>query len=696
MTPLRWLYRHVLISVPVGVGLLVLIAAYITIGSGFAGVRESLEMDELLFFNWWPFKVLVVALIINLIAVTIARIPLTPPRYGVWCIHLGIILLLISLSAYYRLKVEGIVPLIKGQTSTIFYDRWDRALYVQTPFSVNQGIVLTDLPRFKPYDDAFGNADYLEQPTLKNLEPEIASLHPETKAVQVATLAEAIGAKDPITLDVIGYYPYGETERWVVDPASQKTGLKLSAGQGEPVWIVASEQGETLIPVADNAVVEHRHLPTAADIDMASTAAKRLHKLSLQVGEIKEEVFVEPGETYEIGQTGYSVKIEGFTPQFTLSSGDAKADALTTLITHKAADGSTKTFRRMVLSERDIQTDFELGVEGAGPFGKRLREGVLDDKIRLAYEFKDPTKILPTMESVTVKYILFTAENTPGITMVRVSSRESSSINKGEKSVDLKIVSPPGMFDDPNAPRRSMTLNVQREDHLKRSNTVRVVPVEKRNNDIARAGAAQVVRVRIRSGDWEQIVAVPFDQFVLHNRNWQTPRIQVPGAQHTFQIMLGNQRRILPVAVRLDDFEAVPYAGGDVSLASTMREFKSHITFLDQAKGVEEKSSAGLNHPAFFSRSAGGFMAPSESWVFSQASWNPENLDWTALQVGNRPFVRNMTFACVLIFGGLLYAFYLKPIIIRQMKARALRDAQHRQKPKRVDPNESQELAQPV
>jgi hypothetical protein len=35
-----------------------------------------------------------------------------------------------------------------------------------------------------------------------------------------------------------------------------------------------------------------------------------------------------------------------------------------------------------------------------------------------------------------------------------------------------------------------------------------------------------------------------------------------------------------------------------------------------------------------------------------------------------------MTTGCAMIFVGLMYAFYLKPIIIRRMKARAIAAAQ--------------------
>jgi dihydroorotase len=40
-----------------------------------------------------------------------------------------------------------------------------------------------------------------------------------------------------------------------------------------------------------------------------------------------------------------------------------------------------------------------------------------------------------------------------------------------------------------------------------------------------------------------------------------------------------------------------------------------------------------------------------------------------------------MVSGCIMIFGGLLYAFYAKPIIIRRMKQRALEAAAARARP---------------
>lgn len=692
MPVLRWLYRHILNSVPLGIALLVLIGLYISIGSGVTGLREWLEMDELLFFNWWPFKLLIVALVVNLTIVTVSRIPLTPPRYGVWMIHLGIILLCVSLGAHYRLKVEGMVPLIKGQTATSFYDRWERALYVRTPKSVD-AVRLDGLPRFGLFDEQSARTSMLDRPALKGIEPRVQVWDQSVGQSQAMSLAQAIGAANPVRLDVVGYYPYARPAGWTVGPESNSAGLKITGPAGEAAWIVAGDASDSGIPLGERVYIEHRHMPTAADVQMAAAAAKLVHKLKVRVGPTQQDLSVEPGQTYEVGD--YSLAIEAFQPQFPLSTGDGAADALTLQVTRKNADGSKATYRRMVLAGRDekgdAQTDFELGADGAGPFGKRKRDGLLDANLTLSYVYSDPTKLLPSMSQITAKYILFTAVDTPGITMLRVSPFQPNVVmTSADPKVDLHVDAPASMFEaGTNQP--VATLNVERVDHVKRSDAVVVVPKADRDREAAESGLRQMVRVKVSSGDWSQIVAVTFDPYALLN-GVRGQSIQVPGARESFQLMLGKVMRPLPVAVRLEGFEAKPYAGAEAASNSFMRDFKSNLTFFDfETKDAATSASASLNEPAFFSRSR-GLLTPGESWVFSQAGWNPDNPDFTAIQVGNRPFAKNMMLACVMIFGGLLYAFYLKPIIIRRMKANALRSAAQRKMLQGNQSHEPQEL----
>jgi hypothetical protein len=93
-----------------------------------------------------------------------------------------------------------------------------------------------------------------------------------------------------------------------------------------------------------------------------------------------------------------------------------------------------------------------------------------------------------------------------------------------------------------------------------------------------------------------------------------------------------------------------------------MRDFRSTLIVQDPRTGADYTAVAHMNNPVYF---GGG------SWLFFQAQFDPEQR-YTVLGVGNRPGVRMMITGFAMIVIGLMYAFYLKPVIIRRMKQGAL------------------------
>jgi len=59
-------------------------------------------------------------------------------------------------------------------------------------------------------------------------------------------------------------------------------------------------------------------------------------------------------------------------------------------------------------------------------------------------------------------------------------------------------------------------------------------------------------------------------------------------------------------------------------------------------------------------------------WLFFQSAWDPDQQKFSIIGVGTRPAVNVMLCGCVMIFAGLMYAFWIKPVIIANMKAAAL------------------------
>ncbi len=74
---------------------------------------RGFEMTEFEWFNWWPFTTLIALICINIVVVTIRKIPFKPINYGVWMIHTGNIILALGSVWYFSAKIEGQAPVLR-------------------------------------------------------------------------------------------------------------------------------------------------------------------------------------------------------------------------------------------------------------------------------------------------------------------------------------------------------------------------------------------------------------------------------------------------------------------------------------------------------------------------------------------------------------------------------------------------------
>jgi len=100
----------------------------------------------------------------------------------------------------------------------------------------------------------------------------------------------------------------------------------------------------------------------------------------------------------------------------------------------------------------------------------------------------------------------------------------------------------------------------------------------------------------------------------------------------------------LPFTVELEDF-VVERDEGSMNVAG----WTSKVIFRDDVRGLTQRASIWMNHPAWF-----------EGFKFSQASWNPNDLKYTVLQVKKDPmWVTYVTWTgAVLIVGGIALMFW--------------------------------------
>jgi len=327
----------------------------------------------------------------------------------------------------------------------------------------------------------------------------------------------------------------------------------------------------------------------------------------------------------------------------------------------------------MVLEGKDVQTDFKLDEPGAPPMGKR-QKAPLDTVLSLAYAFNDLYALLP--RNAPEKHVLLTTDD-GGLIDLKTSFTKPTTWTRLENARgEIQIASEhdhaPGELLADAEHASVITVLVERKEHIRRSDSIIEIPKEKRERNAGATGVYQVLRLRLESGAWKQDVAVPFVQFADEPIEWSGPIIRIPGSSGTIQMTLGHTRRGLPAEITLDRFETVPYPGATGGQA-IMRDFKSHLSIKDLTTDVAVQGVAHMNHPVYY---PDHFLG--RQWLFYQAQWDPEGQRFSVLGVGNRPGVWLMIAGCVMILIGLLYAFYLKPVIIRRMKRKAIEAARAR------------------
>jgi len=661
-TFLQTLFRRTLCSVYFGIFLMVLVAAYIAVGSGCAAVREYFEMNELQFFQAWPLKVLMLLLVLNLATVTWRRIPFTPPRYGVWCIHSGIIVLIAGMSIYYHSKVEGATLIPLKTTAKYFYDNSERALYARLAGSDDVLVhPLPSLPRFGAYDPRLGNDRRLRARDLRSIGDFVAidanrvNERPESldRALDVA------GAR----IDVVAYYPYAEIlTSFADDPSSSERGIQLTwddpSGGRREGWLVADEpRFESRI--IGGAEFEHRDFGASGDENLPKQLADaaRVHHLHVLLSGKSLDLTAEVGKTCAVADAGCTLTLERYFPSWSMFGSGKPVRALSLLVTEKADDG-VRAFRRMVLEGEDVQTDFKLAPPGAGagPMGERQKEPI-DPALHIDYRLDDPLSLMP--QESAAKHTLITA----GSRLFDIATQTDApaqirEIANGAGTIELALAA------TQDTPAQQISVSVERHDHLASFDSVIPTPPAKRDRNDDEAGRKQVAVVRVTAGNWSRDVALPFGQWPLAPVNqWDGPSISIPGARAPLQLQLGNACAPLPASLTLDRFDLVHYPGGHDGMSSVFRDFKSTLLVEDPSTGIKDIAVAHLNSPVYFK---GG------NWLFFQQSWDGQRQQFTIIGVGTRPGVDVMITGCAMMLIGLMYAFYVKPLIIRRMKAKAL------------------------
>ncbi len=125
--------------------------------------------------------------------------------------------------------------------------------------------------------------------------------------------------------------------------------------------------------------------------------------------------------------------------------------------------------------------------------------------------------------------------------------------------------------------------------------------------------------------------------------------------EHVVRAAFGHRIRPLPFGITLLKFEVPRDEGTD-----RPADFRSTVRFDEASSGRSVEALVRMNHPASFPPGVWGQLS-GQTYKFSQAEWNPQNLRETTLQVLHDPGWLPKWVGSVMICLGIGVMFYLTP-----------------------------------
>jgi hypothetical protein len=199
-----------------------------------------------------------------------------------------------------------------------------------------------------------------------------------------------------------------------------------------------------------------------------------------------------------------------------------------------------------------------------------------------------------------------------------------------------------------------------------------IVPPPQR--DRAAGESFAMIRLEVATGAHVQTRWLRFNAYALPSEQYAYPgrlvylpeRFQLPDGS-VVEVLFSRVAHPLPAPIALSEFELDTHLGGYSGSPSTIRNYVSRLRFQDQGEWTEPVAIA-VNQPTHF----GGY------WYF-QSMWDrpppnsPEGgMNYTGLGVGNRRGVYVQLFGCCLSVAGMIFAFYIKPVVQRRSREQSM------------------------
>jgi len=690
---------------------------------------RGLEMTEFEWFHWWPFKWLISLLCLNMTIVTIRKIPFTLLSVGVWSIHTGVIVLVLGCMVYFSQKVEGDVLISRRRVVVQQQDGKPLSMVVTPENSIradNRTFTITSInPNWELMSgDDKGKRAYAvtvsveggEEPFMRQLianYPEYTEdiLQTDNPNQPMARAKNVVGRalfdeelEMSLTYDV-------KDEFLLTQSGALYLRELLSDGTPRSSWI---ERPIHNLPRFND------YIDDVEDVWISGNTSKALHPLSLEVSAataedpIKQNIQVTSYLRYAFLQPKILGGGDTLSPSawVTLRKGDAVEQPIQMFAFERELSNADSSLMR--LEWVNDNEEFETLQESFSP---KLTAVIDEEEYALTItntpEFQPigdteySYKVVALQNDLTINSITVSLaqvelknESTSWVRWVFDDSKMNRDVTGGETHdgamfIDENIsmsyspggapitivggiedekyilltnlregeqLSRPLEFGVPVSLNDEVTLTLDRVEPYTTSETrPTIVPVFQR--DPSALNTLSMVRVKL--GENEQSVSAwlpyhhyPFESGTEAVRRFQyRPTIIQLLDGRLIEMMYSRRKAPLGTPIALDSFEVDTHLGGFTGKTASILNWRSLILPQD---GGSETLAISVNDPQQY----GGL------WFF-QSQWDPPDsaspgLNYTVLGVGNRRGVFQMLFGCCLAVSGMIWAFYVKPMIKRK------------------------------
>lgn len=219
--------------------------------------------------------------------------------------------------------------------------------------------------------------------------------------------------------------------------------------------------------------------------------------------------------------------------------------------------------------------------------------------------------------------------------------------------------------------------------HAVLENKPLVIPREERQRDAMEMFALIQLEAPGARAQW-----IPFNRWVSDStrevlrRSPYQPRSVTLADGQVIEVLFSRQRLPLNTRVALDEFVLTSHVGGFTGAQGSIRDYTSRVRFRDPAAGADSTATnSGWSAPVEVS--VNNPIEHDGLWYF-QAQWDPpedsreegetpsQGFNYTVLGVGNRNGVYVQLLGCCIAVSGMIYAFYVKPVLKRRRQDEVL------------------------